>query len=77
MSSDVGHNFRRLAATIWWEGRTGSMEAAAREILRRSCEPRLNSRPLAEVCMEMAGPVPLIMNAEAIALATKVMAGSV
>jgi hypothetical protein len=72
----AGSTFRTLAATIYWCGKESSPQDVAREILRRSAEPRMHCRPIAEVCAEMAGPVPLVLDPEAMALAEMVMAAT-
>ena len=72
--SSVGDRFRILAATIHWLGRERGPEAAARQILTASQAPRMHSRPLDEVCLELAGPVPWVLDAEAWRLAEQVMA---
>lgn len=48
-----GNDFLAVAGAIWTLGRPLDMRRIAREILRQSRLPRLNSLPLADVCAMM------------------------
>jgi hypothetical protein len=72
-----GESFRILCGAIHWLGRDIGMDAAARAILAASQAPRTHTVPIAAVCDQMVGPVPLTLDPLAWRLAEQVMAAHI